>query len=98
VIEQARQQAGSLGDEAVGTIIDEAVRAVRSQVAPNLRPGQVLRASRGPPLRVGDSGAAARLGLRTNSFSGRAAVGRFSAPLIISQVLTILSSWAKAGM
>jgi hypothetical protein len=31
VIERARQRAGTLGDEAVAAIIDEAVRAVRAQ-------------------------------------------------------------------
>lgn len=31
VIERARQRAGTLGDEAVAAIIDEAVRAVRVQ-------------------------------------------------------------------
>jgi hypothetical protein len=31
VIERARQRAGTLGDEAVAAILDEAVRAVRAQ-------------------------------------------------------------------
>jgi len=31
VIERARQRAGTLGDEAVTAIIDEAIRAVRAQ-------------------------------------------------------------------
>ena len=31
IIERARQRAGALGDEAVAAIIDEAVRAVRTQ-------------------------------------------------------------------